>query len=114
MLQSIRVNPDWVLHVLHTDLDVSGIATRTNATISDTIMQSWADRGAVIARLMAEGSRARLGIDIDRNPATGDTDTVASTHSFYWANPAGAVVGTDTDAAPSGFSRLTPGAALIP
>lgn len=106
MVQSIRVNPEWVLNVLHTDLAVSRIAAQTNQAISADIMRSWADRGAVLDRVMDEGSRARLGIDIYRDPATGTTYTVGNQHNYYWANPRGVVVGTETDTAPSGFSRL--------
>lgn len=107
MIQSIRLNPNWVLNTLHTDLAVSRIATQTNQAISADIMQSWTDRGAVIDRIMDEGSRARLGIDIYRDPATGTTYTVSNTHKYYWANPRGMVVGTDTDTAPPGFSPLS-------
>ncbi len=107
MLLSIRVNPDWVLNTLHTDLAVSRIAAEANQAISADIMQSWADRGAIIERVMDEGSRARLGIDVYRDPATGTTYTVANTHNFYWVNPGGAVVGTETETAPPGFSALS-------
>lgn len=107
MLQSTRVNPDWVRRTLQTDLDVSRTAAQTDRAISATIMQGWADRGAIIDRVMGEDSRARLGIDIYRDPATGTASTVANTHRFYWANPAGRIVGTETDTAPPGFSRLT-------
>lgn len=107
MLQSLRINPDWVLNTLHADLAVSRTAARANQAISADIMQSWADRGAIIDRVMDEGSRARLGIDIYRDPATGTTYTVANTHNFYWVNPGGAVVGTETETAPPGFSPLS-------
>lgn len=106
ILQSIRVDPQWVMRTPQTNLDVSRIAARTNAAISDVIMQSWADRGAVMDRIMDAGSRARLGIDIYSDPATGTRYTVANTYQYYWANPAGMVVGTNTDTAPKGFSRL--------
>ena len=32
--------------------------------------------------------------------------TVANNHKFYWVNPSGTVVGTETDTPPKGFSRL--------
>jgi hypothetical protein len=58
-------------------------------------------------RVMEEGSRARLGINVYANPATGTQYTVANTHQYYWVNATGAVVGTDTNTAPNAsFSRL--------
>ena len=107
MVKSVRVNPEWVARNSNMSLQVSQIATRTNAAISDTIMQGWQSRGAIIDHAMEEGSRERLGIDIYSDPATGNQYTVANHYSFYWANPSGTVVGTDTDTAPKGFTRLT-------
>jgi hypothetical protein len=107
MLETMQINPEWVLRTLQANLDVSHIAAETNHAISNTLMQSWGDRGAVMDRIMNEGSRTRLGIDIYRNPATGSEYTVSNTHNYYWVNPAGTVVGTNTDTAPNGFSRLS-------
>jgi hypothetical protein len=106
MLQSIQVNPQWVSRTTQTNMDVSHIAAQTNQAISNTLMQAWESKGAVMDRIMNEGSRARLGIDIYRDPASGTEYTVANTYQHYWANAAGVVVGTDTDTAPNGFSRL--------
>ncbi|HZS83217.1 MAG TPA: hypothetical protein VFA50_10100 [Stellaceae bacterium] len=106
MLASVEVNPAWVARQSQTNLDVSRIAARSNAAISDGIMRSWESRGAVIDRVLAEDERARLGIDVYADPATGTKYTVANDHKFYWANPSGVIVGTETDAAPKGFSRL--------
>ncbi len=106
MVKSVRVNPQWVARNSNMSVQVSQIAAKTNAAISDTIMNGWESRGAAIDHVMEEGSRARLGIDIYSDPRTGTKYTVANDHKFYWANPAGVVVGTDTDTAPQGFSRL--------
>ena len=41
------------------------------------------------------------------DPATGNRYIVANTHQYFWVDPSGRVVGTDTDTAPSGrFKRL--------
>lgn len=106
MVRSVRVNPVWLERQSQTNVDVSRIATETNAAISDTIMQGWEDRGAVMDRIMEEDSRARLGIDVYADPATGTQYTVSNTSRYYWANAGGTVVGTDTDTAPPGFTRL--------
>ena len=106
MVQSVRANPAWVARQTQTNKDVSTIATQTNATISNTIMREWENRGAVLDRVMEEGSRARLGIDIYADPATGTKYTVANGYNFYWKNAAGSIVGTETDTPPNGFARL--------
>ena len=107
MLGTITVNAEWLARVSDTALAVSRIATATGQAVSDSIMQSWKARNATIDRIMEEGSRARLGIDIYADPATGNRYIVANTHQYFWVDPSGRVVGTDTDTAPSGrFKRL--------
>jgi hypothetical protein len=82
MLKSVQVNPAWVARNSNMAVQVSQTAAQTNAAISDSIMRGWEDRGAATDRVMEEGSRARLGIDIY---------TVANDHNFYWVNPSGTV-----------------------
>jgi hypothetical protein len=107
MVKSVHVNPAWVARQSQTNMDVSRIATQTNAAISDSIMRGWQERGATFDRVMQEGSRERLGIDVYADPATGTQYTVANTNKYYWANASGTVVGTDTDTPPGpSFSRL--------
>jgi hypothetical protein len=107
MLGTITVNAEWLARVSDTALAVSRIATATGQAVSDSIMQSWKARNATIDRIMEEGSRARLGIDIYADTATGNRYIVANTHQYFWVDPSGRVVGTDTDTAPSGrFKRL--------
>jgi len=95
-----------VARVANTAAAVARAAAQSNAAISDSIMRGWEARGATMDKIMEAGSRARLGIDIYADPATGTQYTVAAGQNFYWANPQGRVVGTDTDTAPNGFSRL--------
>jgi hypothetical protein len=105
MIATVKVNPDWAARQTQTNMEVSA-AARSNAAISDSIMREWESRGAVRDRVLEEGSRARLGIDVYTNPDTGTKYTVANGHNFYWVNPGGTVVGTDTNTAPKGFSPL--------
>lgn len=107
MVKSVRINPQWAARQSNMNLQVSQIAAQTDAAISDTIMRGWERRGAIIDQVMEQGSRARLGIDVYSDPATGNQYTVSNDHNFYWVNPSGTVVGTETDTAPNGFSRLS-------
>jgi hypothetical protein len=107
MLGTITVNAAWLARVSDTALAVSRIASATGHSISDSIMSSWKARNATIDSIMEEDSRARLGIDIYADPATGNRYIVANAHQYYWIDPNGKVVGTDTDTEPSGrFRRL--------
>lgn len=107
MVKSVHVNPAWVARQSQTNMDVSRIAAQTNAAISDSIMRGWQERGATMDRVMQQGSRARLGIDVYADPATGTQYTVANTKKYYWANASGTIVGTDTDTPPGfSFTRL--------
>jgi hypothetical protein len=106
IIGSIQVNPIWMARQTQTNMDVSNIMTRTSHAISDSIMGSWQDRGAVIDRVMEAGSRARLGIEVYESPATGDKHTVSNKYQYNWINPQGVIVGTNTDTPPNGFSRL--------
>jgi hypothetical protein len=106
MVGSFQFNPEWLARVSNTAAAVARAAAQSNAAISDSIMRGWEARGATMDKIMETGSRARLGIDIYADPATGTQYTVAAGQNFYWANPQGRVVGTDTDTAPNGFSRL--------
>lgn len=106
MVSSARIDPAWSERQLGTNAAVSRITTANNAAISDIIMRGWAERGAIIDRVMEEGSRARLGIDVYADPATGTEYVVGLGNNYYWTNPAGQVLGTDTDSAPYGWRRL--------
>ena len=107
MVKSHQVNPTWAMGQSQTTAIVSRITAQTNNYISDSIMSGWEQRGARIDRVMEEGSRARLGIDIYSDPATGTEYTVGNTSNHYWTDAQGNVVGTDTDDAPgAGYRRL--------
>jgi hypothetical protein len=107
MVGSFQINPQWLARVSNTAADVARAAAQSNAAISDSIMRGWEARGATYDKIMEAGSRERLGMDIYTDPGTGTEYIVAAGHNYYWANPQGRVVGTDTDTAPAGFSRLT-------
>jgi hypothetical protein len=100
MVTSFTPNPAWVARNSQTALDVSRITAQTNAAVSRSIMGAWEYRGAVLSRVMGEAERVRLGIDVYSDPTTGSQYTVANTSRYYWVNPGGGVVGTDTDTSP--------------
>jgi hypothetical protein len=107
MVKSFRVDQAWAERQSRTTMEVSRINSQANEAISSTIMGVWENRGAVIDRVMDEGSRDRLGIDIYSDPATGDEYTVGNTSRYYWTDPHGDIVGTDTADPPGpGYRQL--------
>jgi hypothetical protein len=106
MVQSVELNLDWLRMVSDNAVAISRNAAQTHAAISHDIMTGWEKRGAIIDMVMDEGSRARLGIDFYKDPATGDGYTVDHQHNYYWVNASGKVMGTPTDTAPNGYRRL--------
>lgn len=104
--KSFEFDLAWLAKVSNDAAALAHAAAQTNAAVSDMIMQGWEARGAAIDRAMDEGSRTRLGIDIYRDPSTGDAYTVANQYKYYWVNPSGTVVGTDTDTPPNGYRRM--------
>jgi len=87
----------WVARQTQSNTDVSYIAAQTNAAISDFLMQGWEERGAIMDRVMQEGSRTRLGIDVYADPATGTQCTVGNSHRYCWVNASGTVVASMAD-----------------
>jgi hypothetical protein len=106
MTRSFAFDLAWLANGTQNAAAISRAAAETNAAISESIMKGWERRGAAIDRIMDEGSRVRLGIDIYGDPSTGDRYTVANSHNYYWVNARGNVVGTETDTAPVGYRRL--------
>lgn len=107
MVKSNQINPTWAMGQSQTTAAVSRITAQTNNYISDSITKGWEQRGAIIDRVMEEGSRTRLGIDVYSDPTTGTEYTVSNTSHHYWTDASGNVVGTDTDDAPAaGYHRL--------
>jgi hypothetical protein len=102
MVKTARLNPSWEARQSQTNMDVSRIATQTNAAISDTVMRSWEQKGAIIDSIMEKGSRERLGIDVYEDKATGTRYTVANTSNSYWLDAKGNILGSQTTDAPAG------------
>ena len=107
MIKTNRTNQAWAARQSQTTMEVARINAQANIAISDSIMSGWEQRGATMDRVMEQGSRARLGIDIYSDPVTGIEYTVGNSNRYYWTNAGGDVVGTDTIDPPGpAFRRL--------
>lgn len=107
MAQSFAFDPVWVARTSKSAADISVTATRVNAQVSKSIMQSWSERRAAQERGLEEYSRMQRGIDVYANPATGTSVTVPGGSNYYWIDAQGRVIGTQTDTVPGpGFIRM--------
>ncbi|HLJ57261.1 MAG TPA: hypothetical protein VKT77_19650 [Chthonomonadaceae bacterium] len=95
---TLQLDPAWIARQSQTAVDVSHIATRSNAEISKTINDSYWRRHAVIDDVSRKWSNVTLGLTDVRDPETGETWKVASGHNYYWRK-GDTAVGTD------GFQR---------
>jgi hypothetical protein len=101
MMQSLRLNPDWVRMQQNITGKVSGIVTETGHHISKVITDGYWGRQAI----RAEGDRRRsnqiLGVEDVRDPVTGRELKVESGANYYWIDQRGNVVGTTSDSRPN-------------
>ena len=106
--QSVQVNPQWVARQQQTNMQVSHIASETQAQISDTIMSSYWNRQAALEETQRRVENSILGTTDVVDPATGERKRIESNSNYYWINNRGGIVGTQTDSTPGlDFRQLT-------
>lgn len=96
---SFRYDPAWAAGQEQTTKQVSGILQGTQDSISRTISQTYQQRSRTLDGVFARGAEARRGTVTIDDPVTGRR-AIANSHRYYWTNPQGQIVGTDTDAPP--------------
>jgi hypothetical protein len=101
MLRSFQVSPEWAARQQGLTAAVSNIVTSTNAAISKTINETYANRQASQDELSRRRSNATLGVEDVVDTATGRELKVESGSNYYWIDERGQVVGTTTDTKPS-------------
>lgn len=108
---SFRYDPAWAARQEQTTRQVSGILQSTHDSISRTILQTHQQRSRTLDGVFARGAEARRGTVTIDDPALGRR-TITNSHRYYWTNPQGQIVGTDTDTAPGpnyrGLRIVTP------
>ena len=103
---SIKLDPAWVARTQGTNLDIARIQTETHNAVASTISDTYWYRQAMMDRTFAEGSLARRGVTIYRDPVLGQNHELPS-GGYKWIDPSGAIVTTATEDAPGpGFREL--------
>lgn len=97
---TFTIDPEWAQGQARLTAEQSRIITEMGEAVSDTLSESYSSRAAVLDELERRRSNAILEVEDVVDEATGRTLTVESGSSYYWIDPRGLVVGTDTDARP--------------
>lgn len=101
MVNTLRINPDWLRMQEHLAGETSRIVSETHAKISNLISESYWSRQAVMDELDRRRSNAILGVVDVVDPATGKEYQVESSSDYYWIDHRGNIVGTDTYTIPN-------------
>ena len=96
---SFQIDPVWAARQSETTRQQSGIITEMNNDIGDTLSRGYWARQQVYDALAERRSRATLEVE-DVTDENGNTFRVDSGSSYYWMDPKGTIVGTDTHTQP--------------
>jgi hypothetical protein len=107
---SLQVDPDWAARQAQLTAAQSRILAEMNESVGRTIRQAYETRQSTLDEIHRRGADARREVDQLIDPETGRHFTVESGSRYYWVDPRGVVVGTETDSRPHvdfrGLTRL--------
>ncbi len=101
MLRSTQGNPQW--QKMQSQLSGSAARAVSGAAndIADMAARSQRARDAIDDEIARRRSNATLGVMDLADPETGRRMTVESGSNYYWVDPRGFIVGTNTDTVPT-------------
>lgn len=100
MADTLQVDPQWAQMQAELTAAQSQIIAEMNASISDTISEGYWGREAIYDAIFERRSDATLETSDFVDPVTGDTFELDSGPEYYWIDPSGTIVGTDTSVKP--------------
>jgi len=101
ILGSVQLNPQWVAMQQNITANTSQIVSRTQAEISKSISSSYWSRQQSLDEISRRRSNAILGVVDVVDPLTGRELKVENDSNYYWMDPRGTIVGTQTDTRPN-------------
>ncbi len=108
VLQTLRINPQWMAMQQGLTANVSQIVSRTSNAISQSISSSYWSTQKTGDEISRRRSNAIRGVVDVADPATGREIQVENSSNYYWVDPRGAIVGTQTYTRPTiDFRELT-------
>jgi hypothetical protein len=107
LVRSLRIDPRWARMQAELTADQVAIVADMGQDISNTITEGYWGRQAVLDDIAERRSNATLEVEDYEDPLTGAPFELESSSDYYWTNPRGEIVGTNTDAVPDvDFRRL--------
>ncbi len=100
MLGSRRFNVEWATMQLRNEGATSQMISATATQIAESAARSQRARDAVDDEIARRRSNATLGVVDMADPETGRRVTVESGFNYYWVDPRGVIVGTNTETRP--------------
>jgi hypothetical protein len=97
---SLSVDPAWAQRQSQTTAQQSGIIARMNDDVSETLSSGYWERQRVYDALSERREKATLEIEDVVDSDSGASYRVESGPEYYWIDPHGSIVGTDTDTRP--------------
>jgi hypothetical protein len=100
LADSFRIDADWARRQSETTTRQAAIISQMGDDIRDTLTSGYWERQRVLDALGERRSRATLEVEDVTDQATGATYRVESGSNYYWIDPRGTIVGTNTDTRP--------------
>jgi len=101
MLKTFQINPQWMAMQQNITASTGQVVHETHEAISKLSSQSYWYRQAVNDEMARRRSNAILEVVDVVDPVTGEGYKVESGSNYYWIDPQGHIVGTETYAVPA-------------
>lgn len=100
LAETFAIDPQWAQSQARLTAQQSRIIADMGEAVSDTLSQAYSGRQAVLDELARRRSNATLEVEDAVDEATGAKFKVESGSDYYWIDPRGTIVGTDTATRP--------------
>lgn len=100
MVETSEINPQWAQMQQGITANTSTIVSQTNAVITNIITSTYEHTQAVQDEISRRRSNATLGLEDVVDTQTGQEFKIESGSNYYWIDPQGNIVGTNTYSTP--------------
>lgn len=101
LVSTFTIDPNWAQSQAQLTAAQARIIADMGATVAQTVSEGYWGQQATYDAIFEARSDATLEVEDFVDPVTGDTYELAASPQYYWIDPAGYIVGTDTSAKPN-------------
>jgi hypothetical protein len=101
MVETFRIDEEWAQGQAQMTADQAKIIADLNDSMSNTISDGYWGRQATYDAIAERRADADLQVEDFVDPVTGQSYELESGSEYYWIDPSGTIVGTDTSVAPT-------------